>query len=177
MTLSDLASIGSLVSGVAVLVSLVYLAQQTRQNSKHTRALIQQGRAEQTIDYTFQWAGDVSLVEAVLKSENVDPTLDRIQFHRYLYTCMSSFAFLEDQFYQHRDGLVDEDRHASSVSIASSRLRSPGYRACWKMLRYGYASDFQQFMDRLMPLDPAASTDFFEQWRVLASDELPKASA
>jgi len=39
MTLSDLASIGSLVSRFAVLVSLIYLAQQTRQNSKHTRAL------------------------------------------------------------------------------------------------------------------------------------------
>jgi len=50
MTLSDLASIGSLVSGIAVLVSLVYLAQQTRQNSKHTRALIQQGRAIQSAD-------------------------------------------------------------------------------------------------------------------------------
>jgi hypothetical protein len=50
MNLSDLAAIGSLVSGIAVLVSLVYLAQQTRQNSKHTRALIQQGRAIQSAD-------------------------------------------------------------------------------------------------------------------------------
>jgi hypothetical protein len=35
MTLSDLSSIGSLVSGIAMLVSLIYLAQQTRQNVKH----------------------------------------------------------------------------------------------------------------------------------------------
>ena len=46
MSLSDLAAIGSLISGVAVLISLIYLARQMRQNTKHTRALIQQGRVE-----------------------------------------------------------------------------------------------------------------------------------
>jgi hypothetical protein len=43
MTLSDLASIGSLVSGVAVLVSLIYLALQVRQAEKNQRALMNQG--------------------------------------------------------------------------------------------------------------------------------------
>ena len=42
MNLSDLSSIASLVSGIAVVVSLVYLAQQIRQNTKHSQALIQQ---------------------------------------------------------------------------------------------------------------------------------------
>jgi len=45
MSLSDLAAIGSLISGVAVLISLIYLSQQIRQNTKHSRAIIQQGRA------------------------------------------------------------------------------------------------------------------------------------
>jgi hypothetical protein len=43
MTLSDLASIGSLVSGVAVLVSLVYLSSQVRQTEKNQRALMESG--------------------------------------------------------------------------------------------------------------------------------------
>jgi hypothetical protein len=45
MTLSDLASIGSLVSGTPVTASLIYLALQTHQDAKHTKALIHQGRA------------------------------------------------------------------------------------------------------------------------------------
>ena len=44
MSLSDLASIGSFVSGIAVLASLIYLSLQVSQNTKHSRALIQQGR-------------------------------------------------------------------------------------------------------------------------------------
>ena len=49
MSLSDLAAIATVISGLAVLGSMIYLAQQTRQNSKHTRALIQQGRAVQPL--------------------------------------------------------------------------------------------------------------------------------
>ena len=63
MSLSDLASIGSLVSGIAVLVSLVYISQQTKQNSKHTRALIHQGRIGQTSNYLALFAADASLAE------------------------------------------------------------------------------------------------------------------
>src|SRR5580765_5709256 len=56
MSLSDLASIGSLVSGLAVLVSLIYLGLQTHQNAKHSRALIQQGRAARVADTALRIA-------------------------------------------------------------------------------------------------------------------------
>jgi hypothetical protein len=42
MSLSDLASIGTLVSGLAVLISLVYLSLQIRQTAKDQRALMDQ---------------------------------------------------------------------------------------------------------------------------------------
>ena len=50
MSLMDLASIGSFMSGVAVVVSLVYLALQVRQAQKNQRALMQQGRAARICD-------------------------------------------------------------------------------------------------------------------------------
>lgn len=50
MTLSDLASLGSFISGIAVLVSLIYLALQVRQAEKNQRAIIHQGRVEQSAD-------------------------------------------------------------------------------------------------------------------------------
>jgi hypothetical protein len=52
MKLSDLASIGSLISSAAVLISLVYLALQIRQAERNQRALIHQGRASRMIALT-----------------------------------------------------------------------------------------------------------------------------
>ena len=41
MSLNDLASIGSFVSGMAVVISLIYLSIQIRQNTRHERAAMQ----------------------------------------------------------------------------------------------------------------------------------------
>ncbi len=55
MTLSDLASVGGVISGVTVSVSLVYLGLQMRQNAWRSQALIQQGRASRTVEILTQW--------------------------------------------------------------------------------------------------------------------------
>lgn len=46
MNLSDVASVATIISSAAVALSLVYLGLQARQNTKHTRALIQAGRVD-----------------------------------------------------------------------------------------------------------------------------------
>jgi hypothetical protein len=48
MTLTEIASIATAISGFAVTISLIYVAIQTRQNVRHTRALIHQGTAART---------------------------------------------------------------------------------------------------------------------------------
>ena len=50
MSLSDLASIGSFVSGVAVVVTLALLLIQTRQTNRNQKALMQQGRSARTVE-------------------------------------------------------------------------------------------------------------------------------
>jgi len=54
MSLSDLAALGSLVSGLAVLGSLIYLSVQVRQATKHQRSLMMQGRATRTMELAFR---------------------------------------------------------------------------------------------------------------------------
>ena len=49
MSLSDLASLGSFVSGLAVMISLIYLAVQIRQAERNQKAMIQQGRTARMV--------------------------------------------------------------------------------------------------------------------------------
>lgn len=49
MTLSDLASLGSFVSGLAVAITLVFLLLQARQNTQNLRSSVQQARANGVI--------------------------------------------------------------------------------------------------------------------------------
>jgi len=70
MTLSDLASLGSLISSVAVLVSLTYLAYQIRQSTKRTRALIQSARVDRLMSQMigFSERGASPLVEPLARA-------------------------------------------------------------------------------------------------------------
>jgi hypothetical protein len=56
MTFSDPASVGSFVSALAVLISLIYLALQVRQAERNQRALMQQGRADRVSGYCLKMA-------------------------------------------------------------------------------------------------------------------------
>jgi hypothetical protein len=174
MSLSDLASIGSLVSGLAVLVSLVYLAQQTRQNSKHTRALIQQGRAVQAADFTNRWAADPSLIALLQQGTLGDPTLNDEQVLRFLLMQFSAYQMWEDRFYQHKEGLIDEERHAGTVREIKERLQRVGYRAAWQMQRNTYGKEYQAFVDGLINevrSAPVPERPYSETWKTLLAEE------
>jgi hypothetical protein len=179
-SLSDLSSIGSLVSGVAVLVSLIYLAQQTRQNSKHTRALIHQGRSIQAADLTDRWAADPSLIALLLRATRGDRTLDDEEVLRFLLMQFSAYQMWEDRFYQHKDGLVDEERHAGTVREIKERLQTIGYRASWQMQRNTYGTEYQAFVDGLIDevrQAPASERPYSDIWKALLAEEVAATKA
>lgn len=174
MSLSDLASLGSFVSGLAVLGSLVYLAQQTRQNVKHTRALIQQGRAIQASDMTNRWAEDPSLIALLQQATLGDPTLNNEQILRFLLMQFSAYQMWEDRFYQHKDGLIDEERHSGTVREIRERLQRIGYRTAWQMQRNTYGKEYQAFVDGLIDevrAAPVSESPLSETWKSLLAAE------
>lgn len=174
MTLSDLSSIGSLVSGLAVLVSLVYLARQMQQNTKHTRALIQQGRAIQAADLTNRWAEDPSLISLLQRGTMGDVSLDEEQILRFVLMQFSAYQMWEDRFYQHKEGLIDEERHAGTVREIRERLQRIGYRAAWQMQRNTYGKEYQAFVDGLINevrSAPDLERPYSETWKLLLAQE------
>jgi len=167
MTLSDLSSIGSLVSGIAVLVSLIYLAQQTRQNSKHTRALIQQGRASLAMEIPIRFAEDAELTELTIRGDNGDLSLNEIQIRQYMMLRGAVFHNWEDQFHQHRDGLLDGNRFGGTVKLIETQFRHPGPRCAWKTVRASlYGTEFQLFMDEILDRTQiGTNADFSMAWK------------
>jgi len=149
MTLSDLASIGSFVSGIAVLVSLVYLSLQIRQNTKHSQALIQQGRAARISESALRLA-ELAESEGLERCFQGSAEVSNNDVRRFLFLCRSIFISAEDSFFQHRQGLLDRAAFDSFKSSLRSGMGSPGIATAWKMTREMYEPDFRDFMDRTM---------------------------
>jgi hypothetical protein len=108
MTLSDFASIATVVSGVAVLGSLVYLGLQTRQNTKHTRALLWQGAADRGVSLNLALA-DRDLVIAHIVANGGEPTPDAILERQFRLQSIAHYIQYEDLFAHRDEGLLSEE--------------------------------------------------------------------
>src|SRR5579871_6817411 len=105
MSLSDLASLGSFVSGVAVTVSLIYLIVQTRQNVRHTRALIQQGASARTTQIALSQA-EAGNAAVFLEANGINPTPEAFRRMQFAMMCTTWIAALEDIHGQRTEGLL-----------------------------------------------------------------------
>jgi hypothetical protein len=127
MSLSDLASIGSLVSGAAVLGSLIYLALQVRQTDRNQQASIRHGRITRVVDMLVARA-DPELADAWRHGLQNPDELTQTELTQFLALCTAMFAHLEDSFFQHEEGLLNEDAFAFVLAGTRSMTGNPGFR-------------------------------------------------
>lgn len=149
MSLTDLASIGSLVSGLAVLVSLAYLAQQTRQNVRHSRALIQQGRAARIADTSLRMA-ELRESDSIDKCFNGSLDVSAKDVARFIFICRAILVSAEDSFFQHEQGLLDDAAFESFETGLKRGLGSAGIAAGWMMTADMYEPAFRDYLNRTM---------------------------
>ena len=149
MSLSDLASIGSLISGVAVIASLIYLAQQTRQNVRHSQALIQQGRAARIADTALRLA-ELRQSDAIDKCFEGSLEVSAKDVARFLFLCRAIFVSAEDSFFQHKQGLLDDTAFESFESSLESGMGAAGIAAAWMMTADMYEPQFRDYMNRML---------------------------
>ena len=108
MTLSDLGSLGEFISSVAVVVSLVYLAQQVRRNSRETRLASRQRVLEQGRDLGVQLATrEVSAL--MVKADKDRESLDEAEAYQYSLVRAAQLRNIENAFLVLADGVIDSD--------------------------------------------------------------------
>jgi len=127
MNLADLASIASIVSSAAVAVSLLYLGLQVHQNTKHTRALIHQGRSQRAVGVHLNFA-EPHMAEAWLKAEGRVPTPEEISRRQFWLLGIAYDLSWEDTFLQHEMGLLAEDQFVDFRAKLIEILQHKGLR-------------------------------------------------
>ena len=149
MTLSDLASVGSFVSALAVLISLIYLALQVRQAERNQRALMQQGRADRVSGNCLKMA-EPGPSHVYGKGSSGDEGLTAEQFAQFMMMCRAGFLSGEDSFLQHLSGQLGDAPYRSYVAGARSLFAQPGLRAAWRLSSQQYGNEYRKFMDGIL---------------------------
>ncbi len=153
MTLQDLGGIGEFIGGIAVVISLVYLAVQIRQNTKSVRTA------------TYQAILDSSRSDTELLL--VHPHLERVyrvgrrnpeklnDDERPLFRMLVAQLLLssESLFLQHQQGAIDSDYWQRRQQTLRGLLSQPGVRQWWAARgtpREYYDPGFRELVDSIL---------------------------
>ena len=153
LTLEDLGNIGDFIGGIAVIVTLLYLAFQMRQNTKQLRQnadLARLAGLEATNMHGQQARSDLlapgaaELYMAGLAGEDLSPA-DRLRFEllvrNYLYGMQGIFL---------RTELLDDGDWPAMKGALAEFLRSPGAGRAWRRLRETFREDFRAEADAIL---------------------------
>jgi hypothetical protein len=147
MSLANLTLFASLLSSVAVLVSLIFLGIQIRQSNRNQRSLMQQGRSTRNVDLLSRLS-DPKLSELLLRVFRGETAMDAEYLVIYGYMA-SVFWSYEDCFFQSHAGTLDAKSWASDVITLRRLLCNPVYRAVWKAVRSGIGEEYRAFLDEI----------------------------
>src|SRR5215472_9389222 len=148
MSLSDLASLGSFVSGLAVLVSVVYLATQVRQGHRASRAQIHQ-------NIVGGWCNICDLVATNSTAFTVGLTSSEKEFAamsdagkaEFMAVIFAQFKHYENSYLQFQEGFVRKEDWEAWANMAFMYFRTPGARHWWTLRRAAFSPSFVRFIE------------------------------
>lgn len=160
MDLQTLANLGEFVSGVVVVVSLVYLAVQVRQNTQSLRTENYSRVLDRVSSMQSQLSRESSLTTLFSKGV-VDPSSlspeQRIQFTWCAYEAFGAFEFM---FHQSRSRAIPEEVWERWSATTAWWISFPGIRAWWAAKPAPFSASFSAFVEACIrdnPVDVAAA--------------------
>jgi hypothetical protein len=91
---------------------------------------------------------------------------------------LATLRLLEELFYQHADGMLDEVRWETNILRVRTFLRAPGFRAAWRTQSETFRSDFGLWIDTIMRETPVISNPNaagVSAWKEFSRQELARA--
>jgi hypothetical protein len=164
MSLEDLGNIGEFVAAVGVIASLIYLAIQIRQNTRHladnTKALwlAEENATQQNLSQFRQLLIRDSEIAMVfvrgLGGQSSLESTDRIRFRMLMDELMFAAQLT---YHRVEASVIPECRWENSVSLMKEMAENPGFREWWAEARGRLDRDFREEMEAIVASgEPAA---------------------
>ena len=147
MNWTAIGAIGEILGAAGVIITLIYLARQVRQNTRATRLSTSHSIASAARDWNRPLLADPELAWT-FQVGTEDPTkLDEKEQARFIELCFSLFRMFEDAHYQWQKGALDPDVWKGYETLYAAYTKAPGFQAYWDKRKATFRPEFQQFID------------------------------
>lgn len=144
--LEALGNIGSFVGGVAVVISLIYLAAQIRHNTRATRLAAMQSAMLASQNVGILPVGDRDLARIVRVGLTTPDELDPDEFQQFRYYLINLLRVHEDMFVQNKAGIIDDETWDARTRSLRTIFSMPGGKKIWDSSD-AYRADFRTWMN------------------------------
>jgi len=161
MDLNALGNIGEFVGAIGVIISLIYVSVQLRQNTKAVRATAYQEVSQNSVELLSLIIADAEMAEiwgrGLDAGEDSLTTTERFRWHAML---LATFRHWDNLNYQYRNGTLDHEIWKSYQFMIRSYLVRPGFRDWWRRHQDAFSSSLQeQMLTWISTLDSAATRE------------------
>jgi hypothetical protein len=160
--LDALGNIGDFIGGIGVIITLLYLAVQIRQNTTSSRTESYQAVVAAISDWTRAVGTNAESSRIADKGSrdlaSLSPS-ERVQFNLIMASLVRN---LENIHYQYIHGAIDESTWSGWAKRAHSALEPRGARDWWHTQEAAYSPDFRRFINESRP--PGELPDSIVVW-------------
>ena len=158
ISLDDLGNIGEFVGAIAVVVSLIYLAIQIRQNTRAVRTSTFHGVTDSFNLVNTTIANDESLARIFrVGSENLSDLTPDEQV-RFGFLFLAAFRIFETLYYQDRHGTGDPALWAAEGGTMAALLGGPGALQWWESNPLSFTPEFREYVEREVVKPPSIAS-------------------
>jgi hypothetical protein len=143
MTLDDLGNIGEVVSAIAVVVSLLYLGIQIRQNTRSVRSASFQELLNHIAQVNLR-VGENPEVAALYRAANEREfetgSNEELRYRAFVQTTLRHWAHAHIQY---KEGTITQDQWNMLTTGLPHVASLPAFKAIWRQVQAGYEPEFR----------------------------------
>ena len=153
--METLGNIGDFLGGIGVVITLIYLAGQIRQNTRSIRTSAFQAAQRDIADKLDSLSNDPELIRIFFDGNHEFESFSKEDRRRYAIFMMGWLRRYETLLHQTHLGNIDQDQWEGQLSELRTAFKYPGARAWWGQASAGFNRDLREFVEReLFPREP-----------------------
>ena len=148
MNWDAIGAVGAVIGAAAVVISIVYLSVQIRQNTKSAKLSVEQNIASSMTSFLFDQAHTDIPDIYVRGSQNFSGLTDE-EAAKFGFFVLGMFRVFQQAHDQRCEGNLSDRSWESIENAFISQIRAPGVKAAWKIRGDTFKLEFREYIDSL----------------------------
>ncbi len=161
MTMLEWGALGELIGGIAIIVSLVYVGIQVKDNAGAVRSAAANDANVATQSWYMQIGSDRQTSELIYEALTSEVALSNQEEFQFLMMMHGSILAFQNSYLLAEEGTIDFELRESATTAMSGIKELPGFRRYWRQRRSYLHSGFADYVDQLLKQKTDVTVDIY----------------